>query len=79
MPGVIPSQVQGFAFPLLRLHEIPRSPLRQAVKVPLNVSTTLRCIGHSLQFCISCELAKDALCPINQVINEDVKEHWTQY
>lgn len=63
VPGArgIPSQVQACVFPLAQLHEIPLSPVLQAVEVHLNGSMTLRCI----QFWMICELAKDALCPIH--------------
>lgn len=53
--------------------------LSQTVKVPLNDSTTIWCITHSSKFCFVCKLAEVALCPIVQVITEDVKQCWTQY
>ena len=47
----------------------------QPVKVPLDSSMTLWLISHSSPFCVICKLAQGALCPIVQVINEEVKWH----
>ena len=54
-------------------------PFLQPVEVPLDGSTTLGRISHSSQLCITCKLAEDMLCPISQVINEDVEKDWPQY
>lgn len=35
-------------------------------------------VYHSFQFCLVCILAQEALCPIIQVVNEDVKEYQPQ-
>ncbi|XP_009575218.1 PREDICTED: protein AF-9-like [Fulmarus glacialis] len=32
-----------------------------------------------LQFCVISEFAEGTLCPITKIINEDVKQDWTQY
>jgi len=37
------------------------------------------CISHSLQFYVISKLAKGTLCPIIQIINEDIEQDWTQY
>lgn len=37
-------------------------------KVPLNGSTAVCCVIHSSRFCIICELAEGAHCPIVQVL-----------
>jgi len=49
---------QDFAFPLIKLHEVPLEPVLQLVKVPLSGSTTMWCFSHSSQFCVICELAE---------------------
>ena len=69
--GVIPPQMQNF----VELREVPLSPILQPVEVPLNGSTTIWCISHPSQFCIICELAEGALCPIVHIINEDVEQY----
>ena len=71
--GVIPLQVQDFAFAFVELHEVPVSLFLQPVEVPLNGSMILWWISCSSQVCIVCKLAKGALCPIVQIINQDVK------
>ena len=76
---VIPLQVQDFVFSFDGLHEIPVSPFLQPVEVPLDGSMTLWCISRSSQFCVISKLAHGALCPIIQIINEDVEQDWTQY
>jgi len=49
MYGVIPSQVQTFALPLVELHEITFCPFLQTVEVPVNSSTikTVRATGST--------------------------------
>ncbi|KAK4825521.1 hypothetical protein QYF61_000034 [Mycteria americana] len=49
------------------------------VQVPLDGSTTLWCINHSSEFGVISKLAEDTLCPIIHIMNEDVKQDWTQY
>ena len=41
VPGVIPTQMQDFAFSLVELREIPLILIIQSVKVPLNGNTIL--------------------------------------
>ncbi|KAK4810954.1 hypothetical protein QYF61_013362, partial [Mycteria americana] len=72
--GVIPPLVQDLALPLVELHEIPVSPILQLVKVPLDGSMTLWHISCSSQFGVISKLAGDTLCPIIQIINEDVEQ-----
>ena len=66
-------------FPFAELHENPVRPFLQLVELPPNGSTTLCCSSQSSHFCIICKLLESALCPIVQVINEDVNQHWPQY
>ncbi|GAB0186707.1 ectonucleotide pyrophosphatase/phosphodiesterase family member 3 [Grus japonensis] len=79
VPGVVPPQVQDFALPLVGLHEVPVNPFLQPVEVPLDGSMTLWHISHSSQFGVISRLAEGTLCPIMQIINEDVELYWTQY
>lgn len=67
IPGVA-SSVQGGEWPL------------HLLAVPfLMQPTDVRCISHTFGFCIIHKPAENALGPIVQVIDEDVKEHWFQY
>lgn len=66
------------AFPLVEIHEIPLSPVLQPVEIPLSGSATFTVLALSL-FCNVCEVAEGSLCPVVQVINEEVKQYWTQY
>ena len=52
--GAIPPQLQGSAFPFIQLHESPLLSFLPSITVPLNGSTTIRCINHS-QFSIICK------------------------
>lgn len=73
LPGVIPLQLQDFLLPFVELYDIHLRPILQTFEVPLDGSTTLWYISHSSLFCITSELAEDAICPSVQVINEEVK------
>ncbi|KAK4806786.1 hypothetical protein QYF61_005582 [Mycteria americana] len=79
VPGVVPLQGQDFALPLVELHEVPVSPFLQLVEVPLDDSMTLWHISYSSHFCVTSKLAEGTLCPIIQIINEEVKHYWPQY
>lgn len=50
----------------------------QPVKVPMNSSTTLWLISRSFWSCIVIKLAEGALCPVIQVIRENVKLYGSQ-
>ncbi|KAK4832711.1 hypothetical protein QYF61_025172 [Mycteria americana] len=76
--GIVPLQVQDFALPLVEPQEVPVSPFLQAVEIPLDGSPTLWCIRHLSQFCVISRLAESTLSPIIQIINEDIKQDWTQ-
>ena len=67
--------MEDLAFPFLEFHKDSVDPFLQPLEVPLNGSTPIWCITYSSQFCVICKLAKDVLCPIIQVINEDVGEY----
>ncbi|KAK4811113.1 LOW QUALITY PROTEIN: hypothetical protein QYF61_016399 [Mycteria americana] len=74
--GIIPPQVQDLALPLVELHEVP--PISPLVEVPLNVSTTIWYISNYSHFSMICRLAEGSLCPIIQVMNEVIKQYWSQ-
>ncbi|GAB0175715.1 cAMP-dependent protein kinase inhibitor alpha [Grus japonensis] len=79
VPGVVPPQVQDFPLPFVELHEVPDSPFLQPVKIPPDGSMILWFISLCSQFGVICKLAEGTLYPIIQIINEDVKQDWTQY
>ncbi|KAK4827170.1 LOW QUALITY PROTEIN: hypothetical protein QYF61_015132 [Mycteria americana] len=66
--------VPDLAFPFAEWDGIPFSPFLQPVKVPLNAIQPMRSIIHSSRFCIICNPAAGVLCPIVQVISEDIKQ-----
>ncbi|KAK4818263.1 hypothetical protein QYF61_009968 [Mycteria americana] len=68
-----------FTILLVELHEVPFGPFLQPVEVPPDGSMTLWLISHSFQFCVVSKIAKGTLCPIILIINEAVKQDWTQY
>lgn len=76
---MIPSQMQDFVFAFVELHDIPVRPFLQPVKVPLNSSPALQCADCSPQFGVICTLVENAVCPISQVISEEIKHCWSQY
>ncbi|PKU43822.1 rna-directed dna polymerase from mobile element jockey-like [Limosa lapponica baueri] len=69
--GVVPSQKQNFALPLVELPEVPVSPFLQLIQVSLDGNLSFSCIGPCSQFCVICKLAEGALYTIIQIINEN--------
>lgn len=57
----------------------PVSSFLQLDEVSLNDRTTLWQISYSFPFCVIWKTAESVLCPFIQVINEEVKEYWSQY
>ena len=69
----IPSQVQVFTL-LIGLHEIPVNIFLQPVEISLDGSSSVcHIISHSSQFGVINKLAEGTVCPIIQVINEDIR------
>lgn len=67
--GIIPSQVQDFAFPYIELCRVPVIPFLQPVKVPPWSSLTLWSIYHFSLISVVCKLAEGAHCPVIQILN----------
>ncbi|PKU41784.1 hypothetical protein llap_7916 [Limosa lapponica baueri] len=57
---------EGLYTSLVELHEVPVSLFLQSIEVPLTGYTNLWSTNSPSQFCITCRLAADALCPIIQ-------------
>lgn len=72
MHRVIPPQVHDFALPFEH-REICCLLISSAFKGSSDVIETLWCLNHFSQFSVICKLAEAVLCPIIQVIDEDVK------
>jgi len=69
------SQELGVVFPF-ELHEVALSPFLQCAWVPLSGSATIWPVSRSFRFCFVCKPAEGVLCPVMQVISEDVKQYW---
>lgn len=86
---VVLPEIQDFILPLAVLDEVsvspevkPQkflSPFLQSVEFVLDSSTTFLHISLSFQFCVICRLAERTSWPIIQLINEDIKQDWTQH
>ncbi|KAK4829013.1 hypothetical protein QYF61_001769 [Mycteria americana] len=82
IPGIAPTQVQDPAFGLVRSHEphqVHTGPLLKLAQVPLDGILSLRCVNCSTQLGVVCKLAEGALDPTVYVIDEDIKQYWSQY
>uniref|UniRef100_A0A8B9EXW4 Phospholipase A2 n=1 Tax=Amazona collaria TaxID=241587 RepID=A0A8B9EXW4_9PSIT len=49
VPGIAPTQVEDFAFSMLKLHQVGISPPHKRVKVPLDGIPSLQCINRTTQ------------------------------
>lgn len=72
LPGVVTLKVQGFALHV-EPDDVPVSLFLWPVEVSQNGNKGFWCISHSSRLCVICKLAKGTFCPINQIINKDVK------
>ncbi|KAK4831203.1 hypothetical protein QYF61_016040 [Mycteria americana] len=77
--GVALTQVQDPALGLVEHHEVHMGPLLQLVQVPLDGIPSLRRVNHTTQLGVACKLAEGALDPTVCVIDEDIKQYWSQY
>ncbi|KAK4830856.1 hypothetical protein QYF61_013785 [Mycteria americana] len=79
IPGIAPTQVQDLALGLVEPHEVHTGPLLQLVQVPLDGIPSLRHVNCTTQLGVTCKLAEGALSPTGYVIDEDIKQYWSQY
>lgn len=68
------SSFQDFAFPLIKIHDVPFEPTLQLAKVA-HGTTTMWCFSCSSQFGIIWELAEVHSVTSFQVISEAVKQY----
>ncbi|KAK4818581.1 hypothetical protein QYF61_015381 [Mycteria americana] len=74
--GVVVTQVQDLALGLVKPHTIDLGPLIQPVQVPLQSLPPLKQINTPTQLGVICKLTKDALNPLSQITDKDVKQNW---
>lgn len=66
-------------YSFVELHKFSVCPVPSPVQILLNCNTLISCISYSFQFCVTCEHATGSFCISVQLINEEVKQHWTQH
>ncbi|KAK4810201.1 hypothetical protein QYF61_011795 [Mycteria americana] len=79
IPGLAPTKLQDLALGLVEPHEVHTGPLLKIVQVPLDGIPSLRRVNHTTQVGVVCRLAEGALDPSVYVIDEDIKQYWSQY
>ncbi|KAK4822574.1 hypothetical protein QYF61_017160 [Mycteria americana] len=77
--GVAPAQVQDLQLGLDEPHKVHMGPLLKLVQVPLNGIPSLRHVNHTTQLGVLCKFAEGALDPTVYVVDEDIKQCWSQY
>ena len=77
-PSMFCAWIYSIPVLLVELHETPVSPFLQPV-MPLDGSMILWFITQSSQFDVIRRCGGGTLCPIIQVINEDVEQDSIQY
>ncbi|KAK4822945.1 hypothetical protein QYF61_023445 [Mycteria americana] len=78
IPGVALTQVQDLALGLVEPHEVHTGPLLQLVQVPLDDIPSFRHVNCTTQLGVICKLAEGALDPTLYIIDEDIKQYWSQ-
>ncbi|KAK4828650.1 hypothetical protein QYF61_000298 [Mycteria americana] len=79
IPGVALTHVQDLALGLAEPHEVHMGPLLELIQVPLDGILSLRNVSHTTQFGVMCKLAEGALNSTVYVIDEGIKQWWSQY
>ena len=77
--GVATTQVQDFALGFVEHHEILLGLLLEPIYVSLNGILSLRHIDCTPQLGTNHKLSEGVLDPIVDVVNEDSKQHHSQY
>ena len=73
------TQVQDLALGFIEPNEVLLGTLLEPVWVTLNGISFFGCVSYTTQLGVIHNLAEDALDPTTDVIDEDVKEQWSQY
>jgi len=77
--GIVLTHVQDLALGLVEPHEVHTGPLLELVQVPLDGIPSFWCVSCTIQLGVICKLAEGALDLAVCVIDENVKEHRSQY
>ena len=75
---VVLPHVEDFVLALVELQEVPVSPFPQPAEVPLSGSMTLWHLSCCSWWGVISKCAKGTICPVIQVINEDIPQDRTQ-
>ncbi|XP_064913828.1 translin-associated protein X isoform X3 [Columba livia] len=76
--GVALTQAQDLALCFVEPHEVHTGPLLKLVQVPLDDILSLRYVNCITQLGVIHKLAEGALNPNICVIDEDIKQYWSQ-
>jgi len=71
------TQVQDFAFGFAELDEVLLGLLLELVWFSLSGILSCRCANFTTQLGVICKLAEGALDSTVDVIDEDIKQHWS--
>ncbi|RMC05203.1 hypothetical protein DUI87_18387 [Hirundo rustica rustica] len=77
LQGVAVTRVQDSALGLVEPLTTGLSPRIQPVQTPLQSLPTLHKINAPAQLSVICELTEGALNPFIQIIDKDIKQHWS--
>ncbi|KAK4817066.1 hypothetical protein QYF61_027095 [Mycteria americana] len=77
--GVALTQVQDLALGLVEPHEVHMGQVLELVQVPLDGIPSLRRVNCTTQLGVIYKFAEGALDPTVYVIDEDIKQYWSQY
>ncbi|KAK4830027.1 LOW QUALITY PROTEIN: hypothetical protein QYF61_008365 [Mycteria americana] len=77
IPTVAPTQDPALS--LVEPHEVHTGPLLDLVQVPPDGIPSLKHVNRTTQLGVVCKLAEGALNPTVYVIDEDIKQYWSQY
>jgi len=77
--GIAPTHVQDPALALDEPHEVHMGPLVELVQVPLDGVLSLGRVDCTTRLGVICRLVESAIDPAVRVIDEDIKQYWSQY
>ena len=72
-------QVQDLALGFVESHEVHLGPLLKPVSISLDDILSLRCVNCTTQFDVIHKFAEGSLNPTVNIIDEDIKQHQSQY
>ena len=77
--GVAPTLVQDLAIGLIELHVFHMGPHLKLFQVSLDGTPSIKCVEHATQLGVVCIHGEGALDPAVFVIDEDIKQNWSQH